>query len=344
MFSNKTIFISGGTGSFGKAFTKYLLLNFKKIKKIIIFSRDEFKQSLMKDEFAKFKTSKLRFFLGDVRDKERLMTATQDVNYIIHAAALKHVPIAEYNPLEFIKTNILGAQNIIECSLKNNVSKVIALSTDKASSPINLYGATKLCSDKLFVSANNIVGKNITKFSVVRYGNVFGSRGSVIPLFLNSKNFFKVTDTRMTRFNISLEHGVKSVRWAFKNLNGGEILVPKIPSYKILDVCKSINPRAKIKNIGIRPGEKIHEQMISKSDSDQTVEVDKFYLIYPASIKKQKKRFFYNNFSGDKTFLSFKSKKVKKVKKDFRYSSKDNFFMSVAEIKKLIDKHKKEND
>lgn len=344
MFNNKVIFVSGGTGSFGKAFIRHILSNYKNIKKIIIFSRDEYKQSSMKNELMKFDISKLRFFIGDIRDKDRLLMAMQGVDYVIHAAALKQVPIAEYNPLEFIKTNILGSQNIIECSLKNNIKKVIALSTDKASSPINLYGATKLCSDKLFIAANNIAGKIITKFSVVRYGNVFASRGSVIPIFLKNKKYFNVTDKNMTRFNITLNDGINAVLWAFNNLAGAEILVPKIPSYKILDVCKSINPKAKIKIIGTRPGEKVNEQMIAKSDSDQTIELDKFYLIYPGTIKKIKKRFYYNNFMNEKIFINFKNQKIKKVEKNFRYSSENNVFMNVSEIKKLIDSHKKKND
>ena len=250
-FKNKKILITGGTGSFGNAFVNYIVNNKLPLKKIIIYSRDEFKQFKMAEKFPIKKFSFMRYFLGDVRDKDRLSRALGDVDIVIHAAALKQVPLAEYNPIEYIKTNILGAQNIIEASLDNNVEKVIALSTDKAASPINLYGATKLCSDKLFVAANNIKGNKKIFFSVVRYGNVMGSRGSVIPLFLETKkkNFFPITDTKMTRFNISLEEAVKMVIWSIQNLKGGEILVPKIPSFKITDLAKAICMKTKLKII-----------------------------------------------------------------------------------------------
>ena len=250
---NKTILITGGTGSFGN---KFISLSLKKFKKIIIFSRDEMKQDLMEKKYNQKKYPNLRFFLGDIRDKERLKFAFRDVDIVLHAAALKQVPRAEYNPIEYVKTNVMGAQNIIEASLDTKVSKVIALSTDKAVSPINLYGATKLCSDKLFLAANNIKGRSNKIFSVLRYGNVTMSRGSVIPFFLNNKsNTYLVTDTKMTRFCISLEESVKAALWSIKNAKGGEIIIPKVPSYKIVDLVKAINKNAKIKIIGIRDGE-----------------------------------------------------------------------------------------
>jgi UDP-N-acetylglucosamine 4,6-dehydratase (inverting) len=335
MFKKKNILITGGTGSFGKAFIRKLLTKYINFNKIIIYSRDEFKQYEMQKEFFSISRNKLRFFLGDVRDKDRLSTAVSGVDYVIHAAALKHVPAAEYNPMEYIKTNIIGAQNLIECCLKHNISKVIALSTDKASSPINLYGATKLCSDKLFVSANNIVGKNKTRFSVVRYGNVFGSRGSVVPLFLqqNNQNFFTVTDKSMTRFNITMAEAVETVLWTIKNGNGSEIVVPKIPSYRILDLCKSINSKKKITITGLRSGEKIHEQMISSADASQTVELDKYFIILPNFVKVKKSNFYYEDISKGKVYLSYK--KIKKVSQDFSYSSDKNKFLEVSQIKKL---------
>jgi len=280
MLNNKTILITGGTGSFGQSFVHHILDNYSKIKKIIIFSRDELKQQEMKLKFKKHKNfSKTRFFLGDIRDLNRLLIAFKNVNIIIHAAALKQVDTAEYNPTEFIKTNIIGAQNIIEASFHNNVQKIIALSTDKASSPINLYGATKLCSDKLFISANFFLGKK--NFSVVRYGNVEGSRGSVIPIFLkqSNKKIINITHKEMTRFSLSLKKSVELVCWAIKNCMGGEIIVPKIPSYKILDLAKAINPKAKYNFVGLRPGEKIHEEMISEHDSQNTVEINDKYII-----------------------------------------------------------------
>ena len=265
---NKSILITGGTGSFGKNFIKYIYKKHKNLKKIVVFSRDEWKQHELSNEL-KIEKKKIRFFLGDVRDSNRLITALKGIDIVIHAAALKQVPAAEYNPLEFIKTNISGANNVIEAALKNNVKKVIALSTDKAAAPINLYGATKLCSDKLFSSANLYKGSGKTIFSIVRYGNVFNSRGSVVPLFLKmkKKNLFPVTHENMTRFNITLTESVKMVEWAINHAKGGEIFVPKLKSYKILDLAKVINPKAKINIIGIRPGEKIHEQMITTDDS-----------------------------------------------------------------------------
>jgi len=268
----------------------------------------------------------IRFFLGDVRDAKRVVTATEDIETIIHAAALKQVPTTEYNPFEAIKTNIIGANNVIEAALTNNVKNVIALSTDKACSPINLYGATKLCSDKLFISANNIKGNRKIKFCVVRYGNVFGSRGSVIPFFLKNKlkGELPITDKEMTRFNISLEHAVDVVMWSLKNLIGGELLIPKLPSYKIMDLAKAISPKCKTPIIGIRPGEKIHEEMVSSSDSQNTVELKDFYIILPSLNEK---------------ILSIYKKKLgaKKVKKDFIYNSNsNNKFLTLKELNQLV--------
>lgn len=322
-FKNKKILITGGTGSFGNAFVNYIIKNKLPLKKLIIYSRDEFKQFKMAEKFPIKKFSFMRYFLGDVRDKDRLSRALGDVDIVVHAAALKQVPLAEYNPIEYIKTNILGAQNIIEASLDNNVEKVIALSTDKAASPINLYGATKLCSDKLFVAANNIKGNKKIFFSVVRYGNVMGSRGSVIPLFLETKKkgFFPITDTKMTRFNISLEGAVKMVIWSIQNLKGGEILVPKIPSFKITDLAKAICMKTKLKIIGIRPGEKIHEEMISASDSQDTYDLGRYYaIIVPNFLDRYRK-----------------NKLLKKVKNGFCYNSGTNpDFLNVSDIKRLI--------
>lgn len=286
MFTNKTILITGGTGSFGKEFTKIILQKYPNVKKIIIYSRDEFKQFIMSNmpEFQNH-IDKLRFFIGDVRDKERLRLAFEDVDYIIHAAALKQVPACEYNPFEAIKTNVMGAQNVIDIALENNVEKVIALSTDKASSPINLYGATKLCSDKLFIAANGYSGKKRTKFSIVRYGNVAGSRGSVIPFFQelakNGAKSLPITDPNMTRFWLKLENAVWLVIKAFECMQGGELFVKKIPSMRIMDLAKAIAPDLDTHIIGIRPGEKIHEQMISEEDARHTLEFEDYYIIQP---------------------------------------------------------------
>lgn len=286
MFTNKTIMITGGTGSFGKEFTKTVLRQYPNVKKIIIYSRDEFKQFIMSNmpEFQPH-MDKLRFFIGDVRDKERLRLAMQEVDFIVHAAALKQVPACEYNPFEAIKTNIMGAQNVIDVALENNVKKVIALSTDKASSPINLYGATKLCSDKLFIAANGYCGKKKTHFSVVRYGNVAGSRGSVIPFFQelvkNGEKSLPITDPNMTRFWLKLENAVWLVLKAFEVMQGGELFVKKIPSMRIMDLAKAIAPDLATHIIGIRPGEKIHEQMISEEDARHTLELDEYYIIQP---------------------------------------------------------------
>ena len=325
---NKTILITGGTGSFGKAFSKELLRKYKP-KKIIIFSRDELKQfEMMNEEIYKKNSNIMRFFIGDVRDYKRLEYAMQKVDLVVHAAALKQVPTAEYNPGEFVKTNIIGAQNIIDASISADVKKVIALSTDKAAAPINLYGATKLCSDKLFIAANNIIGNRQISFNVVRYGNVMGSRGSVIPLFqkLKKKDYFPITDIKMTRFNITMDEGIKLVLFALKNGKGGEIFISKIPSYKIVDVAKAINPNCKIKIIGIRPGEKIHEEMITSSDSYSTYDLGNCYSIIDQS--NQLLASYYE-----------KNKKFKKVPAGFTYNShKNEDKLNINELKKLIKK------
>lgn len=279
----KNILITGGTGSFGKAFVKKIIEDYPDVNKLIIYSRDELKQYEMAQEFPDSKYPFMRYFIGDVRNGERLKRACEDVNIIIHAAALKHVPIAEYNPMECIMTNIMGAENVINAAISCGINDVIALSTDKAAAPINLYGATKLCSDKLFVAANNVRGKRSLKFSVVRYGNVMGSRGSVIPFFLSRRHtgVLPITDERMTRFNISLEDGVNMVLWALQNHWGGEIFVPKIPSYRITDVAEAICPDCKKEVVGIRPGEKIHEEMITVADSFSTFDLGQYYAILP---------------------------------------------------------------
>jgi UDP-N-acetylglucosamine 4,6-dehydratase/5-epimerase len=325
-FLNKSILITGGTGSFGKSMVKFLLKK-NEFKKIIVFSRDELKQSEMKKELKNY--SKLRFFIGDVRDYKRLLIATQSVDFIIHAAALKQVDTAEYNPTEYIETNVGGAKNLIEICSQNKIEKIIALSTDKACSPINLYGATKLCSDKLFISANNYITN--CKFSVVRYGNVENSRGSVIPLFSSIKkdNFYPVTSNEMTRFSLSLNRSIELVYWTLKNSIGAEIVVPKIPSYKIIDLVKSFNSKAKIKLIGLRPGEKLHEEMISVHDSLNTIEANDKYLILPSSLSTKQKKKYLKKFSA------------KPVQKNFKYSSNTNkFFLSINELKKIIRLHR----
>jgi len=329
--NGKSILITGGTGSFGRAFAEYLLKKYKKIKRLVIYSRDELKQFEMSNILSEKKYPCIRYFLGDVRDFTRLSRAMKNIDIVIHAAALKQVPMAEYNPIEFVKTNVMGAQNIIEACLDGKVKRVVALSTDKASAPINLYGATKLCSDKLFVAANNYSGSEY-KFSVVRYGNVFGSRGSVIPFFSKIANSgsFPITSKEMTRFNISLKEGVIMVDWVCKNALGGEIYVPKIPSYKILDVAKAINPKNKIKIIGLRRGEKVHEDLITPSDSNTTYEIGKYFVTLPdideRTIKKFKKKF----------------PNLKKVKENFSYNSgKNKVFLNISQIKKLLKNYSK---
>jgi UDP-N-acetylglucosamine 4,6-dehydratase (inverting) len=283
--NGKAILITGGTGSFGKKLVETIFNRFPDVRRVVIYSRDELKQFEMQQTYPQYKYPNIRFFIGDVRDGERLKRACEGIDYIIHAAALKQVPAAEYNPMECIKTNVFGAENVINAALANNIQKVVALSTDKAAAPINLYGATKLCSDKLFVAANNMRGSRQITFSVVRYGNVIGSRGSVMPFFLEKAKtgVLPITDERMTRFNISLEDGVEMVLYALENAWGGEIYVPKIPSYKIMDVAKAIGPNCEFPNVGIRPGEKLHEEMITETDSLSTIETKKYYVIMPFS-------------------------------------------------------------
>jgi UDP-N-acetylglucosamine 4,6-dehydratase (inverting) len=281
--SNASVLITGGTGSFGKKFTERILREFPSIKRLVIYSRDELKQFEMGQVFSDTKYPAVRYFIGDIRDGARLKRALEGIDVVIHAAALKQVPAAEYNPFECIKTNVLGAQNLIEACLDSGVKRVVALSTDKAAAPINLYGATKLCSDKLFVAANNIKGSRDITFSVVRYGNVMGSRGSVIPFFQARRDqpTLPITDVDMTRFNITLDEGVDMVIWALQNAMGGEIFVPKIPSYRITDVASAISPNASHEIVGIRPGEKLHEEMITSSDSYNTVDLGRYYAILP---------------------------------------------------------------
>jgi UDP-N-acetylglucosamine 4,6-dehydratase (inverting) len=283
--AGKSILITGGTGSFGKMFTRLILERNPDVKRLIIFSRDEQKHFQMAQEFPEDKYPALRYFIGDVRDKARLKRAFEGVDVVIHAAAMKHVHLAEYNPMECVKTNINGAENVIDAALESGVSDVVALSTDKAAAPINLYGATKLASDKLFIAANNIKGNRDIRFSVVRYGNVMGSNGSVIPFFLNKKkngeSFLPITDNKMTRFNISLQDGCEMVFYAIEKAWGGEVFIPKIPSYKILDVATAIAPELEQKVVGVRPGEKLHEEMITSSDSYNTVDLGKYYAILP---------------------------------------------------------------
>ena len=329
MLNNKSILITGGTGSLGKALTRHIFSLYPTVKRLVIFSRDEQKQFQMAQEYPADKYPAIRFFIGDVRDKDRLMRAMNGIDYVIHAAAMKHVPIAEYNPDECIKTNINGAQNVVSACLETNVKKVVALSTDKACAPINLYGATKLTSDKLFVAANNIKGSREIRFSVVRYGNVMGSNGSVIPFFINKKKEGKlpITDPKMTRFNISLQGGVDMVMHALEHAWGGEIFIPKIPSYKIIDVAKAIAPECYREVVGIRPGEKIHEEMITPSDSFFTYDLGKYYTIIPAIPSWRVDEFV-------KTF------NAKLVDEGFSYNSENNTeWETVESLRELIKKH-----
>jgi len=328
MLNNKSILITGGTGSFGKKFTKMILQRYPDVKRLVIFSRDELKQYEMAQEYPKEKYPMIRFFIGDVRDEARLVRATEGIEVIIHAAALKQVPTAEYNPEECIKTNIIGAENVVNAALTHNLKVVIALSTDKAAAPINLYGATKLVSDKLFISANNIKGARDLRFSVVRYGNVMGSRGSVIPFFLKKANegVLPVTHKDMTRFNISLEEGVEMVLWSIENAMGGEIFVPKIPSYSITTLAKAIAPNASLNYVGIRPGEKLHEEMITSSDSYNAIDIGKYYAILPMGKNKAPYLKFYKGST--------------EIQPGFSYNSGTNDqWVDVEEMRKLIVKY-----
>ncbi|UII30190.1 UDP-N-acetylglucosamine 4,6-dehydratase (inverting) [Fulvivirga ulvae] len=328
---NKSILITGGTGSFGKKFVETLVSRYPEVKRIVIYSRDELKQYEMSQYLNKSHHAGLRYFIGDVRDAERLKRACEDVDIIIHAAALKQVPTAEYNPMECIKTNVMGAENVINAALDCGVENVVALSTDKAAAPINLYGATKLCSDKLFVSANNVKGSRDISFSVVRYGNVMGSRGSVIPFFLGkrSEGVLPVTHDQMTRFNISLEEGVELVLFALQNSLGGEIFVPKLPSYNIMDLAEAIGPECEKKITGIRPGEKLHEDMITESDALNTLELEKYFIIHPTTNK-------WNSIREE----LLNSGKARAVAHNFSYNSgKNDTFLAVDEIRSLIKRH-----
>lgn len=322
MFNNKDILITGGTGSFGKKCTEMILKRYKP-KRLIIFSRDEFKQSEMMKVFPESQYP-IRYFLGDIRDKDRLYRAFAGVDHVIHAAALKQVPALEYNPFEAVKTNIIGAQNIIEAAIEHRVKKVIALSTDKAVGPINLYGATKLCSDKLFLAGNAYVGKAPTKFSIVRYGNVVGSRGSVIPLFLQQKSsgVLTLTDDRMTRFWISIEKGVDFVLNCLEHMNGRELFIPKMPSTSVTEIAKAICPECKIDIIGIRPGEKLHEVLIPKDETRNTLEFKDYYIVKPSIVFSQRQR----KINGGMP-----------VSEDFEYNSETNpWHLTASELKKII--------
>jgi len=323
------LLITGGTGSFGKAFIAQLLRCFPDIRRIVVYSRDELKQWELQQQYPEAEYPQLRFFLGDVRDRDRLRRALERVDTVVHAAALKQVPAAEYNPMEFVKTNVLGAENLIQACLDTSVKRVVALSTDKAAAPINLYGATKLCSDKLFIAANNIKGRRDLRFSVVRYGNVMGSRGSVIPFFLNKarSGVLPITDPAMTRFNISLTEGVEMVLWALQHALGGELFVPKIPSYRITDVAEAIGPSCDKPVLGIRPGEKIHEEMITASDSFSTIDLGRYYAILPSDGIVQRR---YQDTG----------RQVQQVPAGFAYNSGSNpEFLSVEQLRALIREH-----
>ncbi len=330
MKNSTKILITGGTGSFGKAFLKEIIRK-KSFERIVIYSRDELKQWELKQLYPENEYPNLRFFIGDIRDQNRLKRALENINTVVHAAALKQVPAAEYNPMEFVKTNVYGADNLIQACLDSDVKNVVALSTDKAAGPVNLYGATKLCSDKLFVAANNIKGNRDIKFSTVRYGNVMGSRGSVIPFFLqkikNHERILPITSNSMTRFNISLIEGVNMVLWALENSIGGEILIPKIPSYKITDLAEAIGPNCEKKVVGIRPGEKVHEDLITSAESFSTIDIGDFYVILPNPE--------YHLGRHDKKFPL-----CKKVPEGFQYNSGSNKnFLSIYELRELIKEH-----
>ncbi|MFA5583874.1 MAG: UDP-N-acetylglucosamine 4,6-dehydratase (inverting) [Bacteriovoracaceae bacterium] len=329
MLNGKSILVTGGTGSFGKKFIETILTKYPEVKKVIVYSRDELKQFEMSQVFSTQKYPQVRYFIGDVRDGARMKRACEGVDIIVHAAALKQVPAAEYNPMECINTNIFGAENVINAALDCGVSKVVALSTDKAAAPINLYGATKLCSDKLFIAANNMKGTRDLSFSVVRYGNVLGSRGSVVPFFLKQRSTGKlpITDEKMTRFNITLEEGVNMVLYALENAWGGELFVPKIPSYKITDVATAVSPDCKQEIVGIRPGEKLHEEMITESDSLNTLDCGKYYVIIPS----------HPNWDKEKYIKTFNAKWVPQ---GFKYNSGENTeWISVDELRNQIKTH-----
>jgi len=327
--SNSRILITGGTGSFGKAFIAEILRRFPTVERLVIYSRDELKQWELQQHYPENQFPQLRFFIGDVRDRDRLRRALEGIDTVVHAAALKQVPAAEYNPMEFINTNVIGAENVVQACLDTEVKRVVALSTDKAAAPINLYGATKLCSDKLFIAANNIKGARDLRFSVVRYGNVMGSRGSVIPFFLEKAKtgVLPITDPAMTRFNISLSEGVAMVLWALENTLGGELFVPKIPSYRITDVAEAIGPSCEKPITGIRPGEKIHEEMITASDSFTTIDLGEYYAILPSDGRVQR---LYQD-AGISSVV---------VPPGFAYNSGSNpEFLSVEQLRDLIRGH-----
>lgn len=330
MINDCSMLITGGTGSFGRAFVRTVLESYPGVRRLVVFSRDELKQFEMAQEFPRHKFPQLRFFLGDVRDMERLRRALEGVDVVIHAAALKQVPAAEYNPFECIRTNVLGAQNVIDACFDNGIKRVVALSTDKAAAPINLYGATKLCSDKLFVAANNMRGQREIRLSVVRYGNVLGSRGSVIPFFLKKKQAgeaLPITDPRMTRFNITLQEGVDMVLEALQRSWGGEIFVPKIASYRITDVAEAIAPGEEREIVGIRPGEKLHEEMITETDAYTTLEFERYFVILP-SMKLWDVNAFMRHFKG------------RRCAEGFRYNSGSNTqWLSVEALRELITQH-----
>lgn len=328
--NGRSILITGGTGSFGKKFVEMTLSLYPQVKRLVIFSRDELKQYEMSQQFPTDQYRQLRYFIGDVRDKDRLIRALDGIDTVVHAAALKQVPAAEYNPFEAIKTNIIGAQNVIEAAIATNVKRVVALSTDKAAAPINLYGATKLCSDKLFTAANLYAGNRDLLFSVVRYGNVMGSRGSVIPFFLKErhKGILPITDDRMTRFSITLEKGVNLVYYALQKMWGGEIFVPKIPSYRILDLAEAIAPGCKVRIVGIRPGEKIHEEMITESDALNAVEFPDYFVILPSFIPEWDINDFISSFKG------------RRCESGFRYKSGTNTeWIDMNQIRLLLQQH-----
>jgi len=330
LVNEKSVLITGGTGSFGRKFVEMALLQYPSVKRLVVYSRDEMKQYEMQQIFPTSTYPQIRYFIGDVRDKDRLIRALEGIDTIIHAAALKQVPAAEYNPFEAVKTNILGAQNVIEAAIAMNVKRVVALSTDKAAAPINLYGATKLCSDKLFTAANLYTGHRDLLFSVVRYGNVMGSRGSVIPFFLKErlKGVLPITDERMTRFNITLEEGVRLVMFALQNMWGGEIFVPRIPSYRIMDVAEAIAPECRIELVGIRPGEKIHEEMITETDALNSLECDSYYVILPSYIPSWDVNDFIRTFNA------------RKCPDGFRYNSGENTeWLGVEQLRTLLREH-----